>query len=136
MKFGLHWILGVLTAVATMSVASSALACRTIVPKASELATHKNLVVAGIDAAERLENSGWNTWRLTARKLNVVAGRPGPVAYTFSTTQSSDGCGITPLPLKGEKWVIYPDASDPDKVLAAFPLSLARDYDPRLATVR
>jgi len=128
--------LGLLAAIAAMSMTSSAWACRTLVPNAAELAKYDNLAVVSIQTGSRVENPGWNQWRLTARTLHIVAGSANVQTYNFSTTQSSDGCGRTPLPTEGETWAVYSDGAAPDRVLAAFPLLVARAHDPRLATVR
>jgi hypothetical protein len=100
------------------------------------MANHENVVVVSIKKGERVENPRWNTWRLTVRRLEIVAGSHSLQEYSFSTTQSSKGCGIDSPPREGEKWVVYHDRSDPSLVLSAFPLRLARQHDPRLAQVR
>jgi hypothetical protein len=119
-----------------MCLVPSAWACRTVVPNASELTRHNHLVLASIEAAERIERRGWNTWRLRTRTLQTIGGSTSAPEHMFLTTQSSDGCGVTPLPTKGAKWVIYYDPSAPDQVLEAFPVTLARGHDHRLADVR
>ena len=128
--------LGLLATVWALSSTSPAVACRTVVPNSAELSRHENIALVSIQAATRLENPGWNTWRVTARTLDAIAGSTRPQDHTFVTTQSSDGCGLTPLPPRGERWIIYFSASAHDEVLAAYPLTLVREYDARLADVR
>jgi len=67
--------------------------------------------------------------------LAVIAGPAKRKEYTFFTAQGSEGCGRTPLPPTGEKWVMYFDRFRPDRIVEAFPLSLVREHDPRLANV-
>jgi len=129
-------MLGLLATVSALSSTSSAWACRTIVPSASELSGYNNIALVSVKTATRLENRGWNTWRVTARTLDAIAGSTRPQDHTFVTTQSSDGCGLTPLPSPGERWIVYFSASAPDEILAAYPLTLVREYDSRLADVR
>jgi hypothetical protein len=129
-------MLGLLATVWALSSTSSAWACRMVVPNVAELARHENVALVSIQTATRLENPGWNTWRVTARTLESIAGSRRPQNYTFVTTQSSDGCGLTPLPPQGERWIVYFSASARDEILAAYPLALVREYDSRLADVR
>ena len=136
MKDGAMKLLALLAIVTAITIPSSAWACRTIVPNNVRIAGHYGVVVVAILTGTRLKSPGWNTWRLTARRLKTVAGPVSPQKYTFSTAQSSDGCGVTPLPGTGEKWVVYSDHSAPGRVVEAFPLSLAREHDRRLANVR
>ncbi|RYG99767.1 MAG: hypothetical protein EON58_02815 [Alphaproteobacteria bacterium] len=88
-----------------------------------------------IYSGRRLSNSGWNTWRLTALRQKTIVGSTSLPDYTFTATQSSSGCRVTPLPKRGEKWVIYFDRRAPSRVVEAFPLPLAREHDPRLTDV-
>jgi hypothetical protein len=121
---------------ATLCFPSEARACRMVVPKDVELAGFEGVVVVSVQSSTRLEHVGWNTWSIESSRARTIAGTQSQRHYTFSTTQSSDGCGITPLPKKGDKWIVYLDASMPTTVVRAFPLSLAREHDPRLARVR
>src|SRR4030095_11692666 len=129
-------MLGPLATVWALAGTSSAWACRTIVPNAAELARYENVALVSVQAASRLENRGWNTWRVTARTLESIAGSRRSQDHIFVTTQSSDGCGLTPLPPQGERWIVYFSASAHDEIVAAYPLTLVREYDSRLAAVR
>jgi hypothetical protein len=135
-KFRTRELLGSLAVATIFGMPSSAWACRTLVPNNDRIAEHNGVVVVAIKTGARLNGPGWNTWRLRARRLAVVAGSGGRKEYSFITAQSSDGCGRTPLPPEGEKWVIYFDSFAPEEVVEAFPLSLVREHDPRLANVR
>lgn len=135
MKVRTKELLALLAVLATIGIPSSAWACRTLVPNDRRLAEHDGVIVVEIKSGARLKSPGWNTWRLRARRLAVVAGPASRKEYSFSTAQSSDGCGRTPLPPRGEKWVIYFDRSTPKDIAEAFPLSLVREHDPRLANV-
>jgi hypothetical protein len=134
-KIRIKQYLGMFAMATIIATPSSAWACRTLVPNDTGIAGHGGVVVVAIQTSARLNSVGWNTWKLRARRIKLVAGPASRKEYSFSTTQSSDGCGRTPLPPTGEKWVIYFDPSAPEKVVEAFPLSLAREYDPRLANV-
>ena len=135
MKFRNRHVIGLLGLATTVGIPPSAWACRTVVPNDNRIAEHKGVVVVAILAGARLNSPGWNTWKLLARSVMIVAGSENRKEYAFSTTQSSDRCGLTPLPPKGEKWVIYFDRSAPGNVVEAFPLSLVRNHDPRLAHI-
>lgn len=119
-------------AACVLGAATDALACRMRVPRADELA-HRTIVMATVKHAERVEAPGWNTWRVVAEHVADAEGRP---TIEFLTTLSSDGCGQTPLPPAGERWVLYLDQVGTGEVLDAFPLDYAKDYDGRLADVR
>ena len=120
-----------LTAVCVLGAATDALACRMRAPRPDELA-QRTLVIATVKHAERVEAPGWNTWRVVAEHVPDAEGRP---TFEFLTTLTSDGCGQTPLPPAGERWVLYLDQVA-GEVLDAFPLDHAKDFDGRLADVR
>jgi hypothetical protein len=136
MKDGATNLLGLLAIASAIGAPSSAWACRTLVPNDVEIARHDGVVVVAVLTGTRLKNPDWNVWRLTTRTVKTIAGSVKLPKYTFTTTQSSGGCGMTPLPPAGEKWVVYSDHSAPGRVAEAFPLPLARQHDPRLANVR
>ena len=136
MRSALTTLLWLLATVLAVGVPTSASACRTIVPNDATLAKYENIVVVTIYSGTRLTTPGWNTWRLTALRSKPVAGSISRPQYSFTTAQSSSGCGVTPLPGRGEKWVIYSSRSNPGRVLEAYPLALAGSHDPRLANVR
>lgn len=119
-----------------LGFAAPASACRTRVPKPTELAGYKLVMLASVQSAVRLDSPGWNSWRVTARGERTLAGSLRPTRYTFNATLSSSGCGLTPLPPAGERWVVYLHPKHPDRVIDAFPLDLVRSIDPRLANVR
>lgn len=104
-------------------------------PNDLKLAEYDGVVIVTIRSGVRQDQPGWNTWTLSARKTKVVAGVNSRRVYKFTTTQGSDGCGKTPLPPKGQKWVIYYRQGEPERVANAYPLSLVREHDPRLANV-
>ncbi|PQZ80615.1 hypothetical protein CQ035_03555 [Brevundimonas sp. MYb46] len=111
------------------------MACRMRVPRADELA-QRMIIVATVSHAERVEAPGWNTWRVVAEitpEVERTASRP---TFEFTTTLSSDGCGQTPLPSSGERWVLYLAQADTSEILDAFPLDYVKNYDARLADVR
>ncbi len=124
-----------LTAACVLGAASDALACRMIVPRADELA-QRVIIIATVKHAERVEAPGWNTWRIVAEHASGGDRDEDRPVFEFATTLSSSGCGQTPLPLFGERWVLYLDQADTSEVLAAFPLDYVKDYDLRLADVR
>lgn len=115
---------------------SSTWACRTLVPNDAGIADHEGVVVVSIESGTRLDNPGWNVWKLRSRRLEAVSGSTARRRYTFVTAQSSRGCGVAPLPAAGEKCVVYFDRAAPAKVVEAFPLSVVRQHDPRLASIR
>jgi len=84
--------------------------------------------------AERVEAPGWNTWQVVA-EITSEEQSVNRSTFEFTTTLSSDGCGQTPLPPTGERWVLYLDQADTSEVLDAFPLDYVKDYDLRLADV-
>lgn len=120
-----------LTAACVLGAATDALACRMRVPRADDLA-QRTIVIATVKHAERVEAPGWNTWRVVAEHVSDAEGRP---TFEFLSTLSSDGCGQTPVPPAGERWVLYLDHVGAGEVLDAFPLDYAKDYDGRLADV-
>jgi len=115
--------------------ATDAMACRMRMPRPDNLA-QMAFTTATVTHAERVEAPGWNTWRVIAETTSNVGGSAGRSTFDFTTTMSSDGCGQTPLPPEGERWVLYLDRGDPTKVLDAFPLAYVKAYDVRLADVR
>jgi hypothetical protein len=115
--------------------ASAASACRELVPKQSELSKYGLVVLASVQSSERVDELEWNVWRVTAQSTRVVAGQSKRMLYTFTTTLSSSGCGVTTLPSSGERWVVYLDQRHPDTVREAFPLKLVRSHDRRLKTI-
>ncbi|MEJ0059215.1 MAG: hypothetical protein WDM79_06470 [Terricaulis sp.] len=118
-----------------LAAATDALACRMRVPRADELA-QRAIVLASVSHAERVEAPGWNTWRIVAENTSDIERAEGRSLFEFTVTLSSDGCGQTPLPPVGERWVLYVDQVGSTEVLDAFPLSYVRAYDARLADVR
>ena len=129
-----HLLPAILTAACVLGAATDALACRMIVPRADELA-QRGIIIATVIRAERIEAPGWNTWRIVAEQA-LGGARGGDRPFEFTTTLSSSGCGQTPLPPAGERWVLYLDHSDMSEVLNAFPLDYVKDYDVRLGDVR
>jgi hypothetical protein len=104
-----------------------------IVSRADDL-RHRAIIIASVARAERIEAPGWNTWRIVAgQAMEGERGEDRP-AFEFTTTLSSSGCGRTPLPPTGERWVLY--LANMSEVLDAFPLDYVKDYDARLADVR
>lgn len=128
-------LLSALLAACVLLAATDAAACRTRVPRPAELA-QRAIVVATVTRAERVEVVGWNTWRIVAERAPNAGGGAHRSTFEFTTTLSSDGCGRTPLPPAGERWVLYVDQARPGEVLDAFPLDFAKEYDPRLADIR
>ena len=124
-----------LTAACMLGAATDALACRMRVPRADELA-QLAIIIANVKHAERVEAPGWNTWRVVAEHAQDVEHGVDRPTFEFTTTLSSDGCGQTPLPPAGERWVLYLDQADASEVLDAFPLDYVKDYDVRLSDVR
>ena len=129
-------LLACLAAAAGLGFAPSAHACRIQVPRTSELSKIKTVVMATVDAANRLENSGWNYWHVSATGRAEIRGAANSQQYEFNVTLSSEGCGQAPLPEPGETWVIYLESSARGRVLHAYPLEFVRRYDRRLATVQ
>lgn len=123
-----------LVAACVLGTATDALACRMRVPRADELA-QRTIIVATVRHAERVKASGWNTWRVVAEITSEVERSVNRSTFEFTTTLSSDGCGQTPLPPAGERWVLYLDQADTSEVLDAFPFDYVKDYDLRLADV-
>ncbi|MFL9842229.1 hypothetical protein ABS767_14750 [Sphingomonas sp. ST-64] len=99
------------------------------------MAARTIIVIAAIEDAERLSSVGWNRWSMTARKLKTIRGAQSEKSYSFQATLSSSGCGETPLPTRGERWVLYFSSSD-GAVSEALPLALAKEHDPRLKGIR
>jgi len=128
-------LVGNLIAAISFGVASPAEACRIYQPRSAELAEIGSVVLATVETSANVEQPGWNTWRLTARTVTIVAGSRTANQYKFSVSLSSTGCGRTPLPQRGERWVIYLDDSAKGTVLHAFPLAFIRDYDRRLSDI-
>lgn len=124
-----------LAAACMLGAATDALACRMKTPRADELA-QRTIIIATVRHAERVEAPGWNTWRIVAEITSEVEQSVNRSTFEFTTTLSSDGCGQTPLPRAGERWVLYLDQADTSEVLDAFPLDYVKDYDLRLADVR
>jgi hypothetical protein len=124
-----------LAAAFVLVAATDALACRMRVPRADELA-QRTIIIAAVKHAERVDAPGWNTWRIVAEITPEVERSVDRSTFEFTTTLSSDGCGQTPLPPAGERWVLYLDQADTGGVLDAFPLDYVKDYDVRLADVR
>lgn len=120
---------------AALAVTQPAHACRLYAPRTSELAAHTIVVVATIESATRVPSTRWNSWSMTARKLKAIAGSPMAGPYSFQATLSSSGCGETPLPVRGEKWVLYLNRSGRE-VTQALPLALAKEHDPRIRGIR
>lgn len=131
MRPALRPLLPALLSACVLLAATDAVACRTRVPRPAELA-QKAIVMATVTQADRVDVVGWNTWRIVAEADGAAARS----TFTFTTTLSSDGCGRTPLPPAGERWVLYVDQARPGEVLDAFPLDFAKEYDPRLADIR
>lgn len=130
-----HLLLVILTTACFLGATTDALACRMKVPRPSELAA-RVIIIATVKDAERIESPGWNTWRVVVEPVSNgerIEDRP---TFEFTTTLSSSGCGQTPLPPTGERWVLYLDQSDLSVVLDAFPLDYVKAYDLRLADVR
>ena len=115
--------------------ATDTMACREIMPRPDDLA-QMAFTTATVTHAERVDAPGWNKWRVVAKTTPNVGGAAGQSTFDFTTTMSSAGCGQTPLPPEGERWVLYLDRADPTKVLDAFPLAYVKAYDARLADVR
>jgi hypothetical protein len=126
-----HLLTGLLSAACALAVATDALACREFVPRADKLAAMAPVMVT-VTHSERLDTPGWNTWRVTAH----ADGSAAPATLQFMAALSSDGCGQTPLPPAGERWVVYLDRADSSNVLQAFPIDYVREYDVRLTAVR
>lgn len=124
-----------LIATCVVVAATDALACRMRVPRADELA-QRAIIIATVEHAERVEAPGWNTWRVVAETASEAGRSANPSIFAFTTTLSSDGCGPTPLPPAGERWVLYVDQAAPGEVLDAFPLDYVKAYDARLVDVR
>lgn len=122
--------------VMALASAPAALACREIVPPADELAMHAAPVIATVKTAERVDNPGWNTWKISADDIAATPGVSAPDTFEFLSTLSSDGCGQTSLPPVGEKWVLYFGRGGSLKVRQAYPLEYVRQYDSRLADIR
>ena len=118
-----------LTTACVLGAATNALACRMRVPRADDLA-QRAIIIASVKHAERVEAPGWNSWRVIAESASDQS------TFEFVATLSSDGCGRTPLPPAGERWVLYLEQGDRREVLDAFPLSYVKGYDERLANVR
>lgn len=135
MRRSLTTVVAAFTVAAVLGVATEASACRQRVFREGELAQHTTLVIATVKTAERLETPGWNTWRIVAESP-PDDGASGPLTYEFTTALSSNGCGQTPLPPAGERWVVYLDRTGSTTVLDAFPLEYARPYDARLSNLR
>ena len=123
-----------LAAACMLGAATDALACRMMAPRADELA-QRVIVIATVKHSERVEAPGWNTWRIVAEYVSGAERDEDRTAFEFTTTLSSSGCGQTPLPPPGERWVLYLDPADTSEVLGAFPLDYVRDHDRRLADV-
>jgi len=128
-----HLLPALLVAACVLGSATDALACRMRVPRADELA-QRTIIVATVRHAERVEAPGWNTWQVVA-EITSEEQSVNRSTFEFTTTLSSDGCGQTPLPPTGERWVLYLDQADTSEVLDAFPLDYVKDYDLRLADV-
>ncbi|MFA7261586.1 MAG: hypothetical protein WC068_01075 [Caulobacter sp.] len=118
-----------------LGTATDAMACRMRMPRADDLG-QMAFITATVAHAERVEAPGWNTWRVIAETTSDAGRSEGRSTFDFTTTMSSDGCEQTPLPPKGERWVLYLDRADSTKVLDAFPLAYVKAYDARLADVR
>lgn len=119
-----------------LCLATPAQACRTLEPNAATLAEYTGVVLVDVETSKRLDNPGWNSWEIEARSVKPIEGAKFRMNYIFRTTQSSDGCGTTHLPRKGEKWVVYLAPSDSRTVEEAYPLALARGFDKRLTRIR
>ena len=115
-------------------LASPALACRQLVVQSAKLAEIKTVVLATVETSRRIEAPGWNTWRVTAKRVSSIEGSPSSERYEFTVTLSSNGCDPT-LPPRDEKWVLYLGDSPNGNVLHAYPLDYVKEYDGRLATV-
>lgn len=129
-----HLMPALLTTACVLGGATDASACRMMVPRADELA-QRAIILATVKRAERIESPGWNTWRIVAERA-LDGESEDRAAFEFTTTLSSSGCGQTPLPPSGERWVLYLDRAGMGEVLRAFPLDYVKDYDVRLADVR
>ncbi len=108
--------------------ATEASACRIRVLNAATIARSTPVLVM-VKTAEWVDPSSWNGWRI------VAEGPDGSPTFTFMTKIYSPGCGEPTLPPAGERWVVYPVPGSPALVADAFPLSLAREYDSRLADI-
>lgn len=124
-----------LAATIVLGTATDAMACRERIPRPDDLAQLAFIAVT-VTYAERLESPGWNRWRVIAETTSNGGGSEGRSTFEFTASLSSDGCGQTPLPPKGERWVLYLARGDSTKVLDAFPLAYVKAYDARLADVR
>jgi hypothetical protein len=66
----------------------------------------------------------------------VIAGSSNVQHFDVFATLSSDGCGVTNLPSRGDKWIIYARIIEGEGKQSAYPLALVKRYDRRLANVR
>lgn len=120
-----------------MMAASPAMACRMLEPSALGLHQYETVLLASVVEAERVENPGWYTWRITAQTIQTIGGDQTTSRHTFTSTLYSIGCARSPMqaPPAGERWVLYLTPSDTAPIIRAFPLDYVRDHDPRLANL-
>ncbi|MBX3480473.1 MAG: hypothetical protein KF842_08730 [Caulobacter sp.] len=121
-------------ATVVLGTATDAMACRERIPRADDLAQRAFIAVT-VTHAEPLGTPGWNTWRVIAEATPNGGGQEDRSTFEFTAGLSSDGCGQTPLPPTGERWVQYLKEGDSTKVLEDFPLDYVGTYDARLADV-
>jgi hypothetical protein len=132
-KFNAMWALAIFGA---LTFPSPAFACRILSPTSEQLAGLDTVLLVTVTSTGRRENPGWNTWDVSSQLRKVLVGFPRQSKVNFAVTLSSDGCGGTKPPKKGEKWVIYLGFIDGESVQEAYPLSLVAELDERLKDFR
>lgn len=132
-KFDAIWVFAV---GGVLTLSSPAFACRILSPTSEQLAGLDTVLLVTVTSAGRRENPGWNTWDVASQLRKVLVGLPRQSKHNFAVTLSSDGCGRTKPPRKGEKWVIYQGFIEGEPIQKEYPLSLVMDLDGRLRNVR
>ena len=134
--------LNLIALLCSLGLSVPAYACRAKVPEWVLLAKYDLVVLASVQSSERTSNPQYpkdqnpNVWKISLKGMQTIVGKSELNSYTFTTYLYSEGCGRVPLPLTGERWVLYLDRKQPGTVMDAFPLELVQNDDPRLKGIR
>ena len=82
----------------------------------------------------------WHPWRGTVVRQRILKGHTNKDNFQIDRTGSTTACDdLIPVPKAGDVWVLYLKGDEQVPVngpsLGAFPLDVARQYDPWLDTL-
>ena len=123
---------GLIAALTLVVAPTAASACRFIVTPPKIDGDFTAIVLAEVDVARDIGQTGSWTWEIEARVDQVIDGQPGFDAYGFRYNSGSNGCSSSPP--SGLFVLFISTTPQGERVTEALPLWKARDVDPRVHT--